>query len=49
MQAIKEDFNKEVLSILGEILGKTMSCVSHPTKIRRRKSGQMIQGYCWIE
>ena len=35
IQAIKEDFNKEVLSIVGSKMEKTMSYVSHPSKIKR--------------
>jgi hypothetical protein len=35
-QEIKEEFNKVVLQFLGQILEKTMRCVSLPTKIRRR-------------
>jgi hypothetical protein len=36
IQKIKEEFNKVVLSIVDQILEKTMRCVSLQTKIRIR-------------
>jgi hypothetical protein len=48
MHEIKEEINKVVLSIFGQILEKTMRCVSLYAKIRRNTSGKTIQGYCWI-